>query len=168
MATGFSRSPRERSTRSARPLNQIVVGQARAVSAAGCAGHADEQTPRVIDSLSRAVAGFIGLRIQCRRVRATTGRPTSPKRLSRSVRPLAGNGPTPWALRFFEARNRWPSSLLAIDDRLRKYSALCWRSPQQWFVKLFGWRTWCYTTLTTASGILRCAKPIRATSDVSG
>ena len=27
MATGFSRSPRERSTRSARPLNQIVVEQ---------------------------------------------------------------------------------------------------------------------------------------------
>jgi transposase InsO family protein len=41
-----------------------------------------------------------------------------------------------------EERNRWLPCCLAIHNRLRKHSALGWRSPQQQLVELLRCQNW--------------------------
>jgi transposase InsO family protein len=116
----------------------------------------DEQKPTVIGFLSRAIAWFNSQGIECRRVMSDNGPAYVSKAFAKACRTLGfrhihTRNYTPRtkgkAERFIqtlckecayamaypnsEERNRWLPRYLAIYNRLRKHSALGWRSPQQ-------------------------------------
>jgi len=117
---------------------------------------ADEQKPTVIGFLSRAVAWFNGQGIECRRVMSGNGPAYVPKAFAKACRTLGlrhirtrpytpkTNGKAErfiqtlcreWAYAMAfpnsEERNRWLPRYLSIYNRLRRHSALGWRSPQE-------------------------------------
>ncbi len=117
---------------------------------------ADEQKPTVIGFLSRAVAWFNGQGIECRRVMSDNGpayvskafakacrilgmrhirtRPYTPRtngKAERFIQTLCREWAYAMAFRNSDERNRWLPRYLSIYNRLRKHSALGWRSPQQ-------------------------------------
>ena len=117
---------------------------------------ADEQKPTAIGFLSRAVAWFNGQGIECRRVMSDNGpayvskafaqacramglrhirtRPYTPRtngKAERFIQTLCREWAYAMAFQNSEERNRWLPRYLSIYNRLRKHSALGWRSPQQ-------------------------------------
>ena len=117
---------------------------------------ADEQKPTVIGFLARAVAWFNGQGIECRRVMSDNGpayvsrqfavaclamglrhirtRPYTPRtngKAERFIQTLCREWAYTMAFENSEERNRWLPRYLSIYNRLRKHSALGWRSPQQ-------------------------------------
>ena len=117
---------------------------------------ADEQKPTVIGFLARAVAWFNGQGIECRRVMSDNGpayvsrqfavaclamglrhirtRPYTPRtngKAERFIQTLCRKWAYTMAFENSEERNRWLPRYLSIYNRLRKHSALGWRSPQQ-------------------------------------
>ena len=117
---------------------------------------ADEQKPTVIGFLARAVAWFNGQGIECRRVMSDNGpayvsrqfavaclamglrhirtRPYTPRtngKAERFIQTLCREWAYTMAFENSEERNRWLPRDLSIYKRLRKNSALGWRSPQQ-------------------------------------
>ena len=124
---------------------------------------ADEQKPTVIGFLSRAVAWFNGQGIEWRRVMSNNGPAYVSKAFAKACRVLGlrhirtrpytprTNGKAErfnqtlckeWAYAMgfanSEERNRWLPRYLSIYNRLRKHSALGWRSPQQRLAELLG------------------------------
>jgi len=122
---------------------------------------ADEQKPTVIGFLSRAVAWFNGQGVECRRVMSDNGsayvskafakacytlglrhirtRPYTPRtngKAERFIQTLCKEWAYAMAFPNSEERNRWLPRYLSIYNRLRKHSALGWRSPQQRLVEL--------------------------------
>lgn len=123
----------------------------------------DEQKPTVISFLSRAVAWFNGQGIDCRRVMSDNGpayvskafakacrilglrhirtRPYTPRtngKAERFIQTLCREWAYAMAFQNSEERNRWLPRYLSIYNRLRKHSALGWRSPQQRLCELLG------------------------------
>jgi transposase InsO family protein len=121
----------------------------------------DEQKPTVIGFLSRALAWFNGQGIECRRVMSDNGpayvsktfakacrtlglrhirtRPYTPRtngKAERFIQTLCREWAYGMSFQNSEERNRWLPPYLAIYNRLRKHSALGWRSPQQRLVEL--------------------------------
>ena len=122
---------------------------------------ADEQKPTVIGFLSRAIAWFNSQGIECRRVMSDNGpayvskafakacrtlglkhirtRPYTPRtngKAERFIQTLCKEWAYAMAYPNSEERNRWLPRYLAIYNRLRKHSALGWRSPQQRLMEL--------------------------------
>ena len=122
---------------------------------------ADEQKPTVIGFLSCAVAWFNDQGIECRRVMTDKGpayvseafakacrtlalrhiltRPHTPRtngKVERFIQTLCKELAYAMSFQNCEERNRWLPRYLAIDNRLRKHSALGWRSPQQRLTEL--------------------------------
>lgn len=116
---------------------------------------ADEQKPTVIGFLSRAVAWFNGQGIECRRVMSDNGpayvskafakacrtlglrhirtRPYTPRtngKAERFIQTLCREWAYAMAFENSEERNRWLPRYLSIYNRLRKHSALGWRSQR--------------------------------------
>jgi transposase InsO family protein len=123
----------------------------------------DEQKPTVIGFLSRAIAWFNGQGIECRRVMSDNGpayvskafakacrvlglrhirtRPYTPRtngKAERFIQTLCKEWAYAMAFPNSEERNRWLPRYLGIYNRLRKHSALGWRSPQQRLAELLG------------------------------
>ena len=121
----------------------------------------EEQNPTVIGFLSRAVAWFNGQGIECRRVMSDNGpayvsrafakacsalglrhirtRPYTPRtngKAERFIQTLCREWAYAMAFGNSEERNGWLPRYLSIYNRLRKHSALGWRSPQQRLVEL--------------------------------
>ena len=117
---------------------------------------ADEQKPTMIGFLARAVVWFNGQGIECRRVMSDNGpayvsrqfavaclamglrhirtRPYTPRtngKAERFIQTLCREWAYTMAFENSEERNRWLPRYLSIYNRLRKHSALGWRSPQQ-------------------------------------
>jgi len=122
---------------------------------------ADEEKPTLIGFLSRAVAWFNCQGIECRRVMSDNGPAYVSKAFAKACRTLGlrhirtspytprTNGKAErfnqticrewaYAMAFpnFEERNRWLPRYLSIYNRLRKHSALGWRSPQERLAEL--------------------------------
>jgi len=122
---------------------------------------ADEQQPKVIGFLSRAVAWFNGQGVECRRVMGENEPAYVSKMFANACRTLGlrhiRTGPyttrtdgeaerfiqtlcKEWAyamsLPNSEERNRWLPHYLVIYNRLRKHSAVGWRSPHQRLAEL--------------------------------
>ncbi len=104
----------------------------------------DEQKPPVIGVLSRAIAWFNCQGIDCRRVMSDNGPAYISKAFAkacrslglRHIRTLCRDWPYTMANPNSEEGNRWLPRYLEIYNRLRKHSALGWRSAQQWLAKL--------------------------------
>jgi transposase InsO family protein len=117
---------------------------------------ADEQAPNVIGFLARAVAWFNAQGIERRRVMRGNGaadllrafpkacrtqglrhirsRPHTPMingKAERFIRTLCWEWAYAMAFKNSEERKRWLHRHLSINNRLRTYSALGWRSPQR-------------------------------------
>jgi transposase InsO family protein len=117
---------------------------------------ADEQKPTVIGFLARAVAWFNGQGIECRRVMSDNGpayvsrqfavaclamglrhirtRPYTPRtngKAERFIQTLCREWAYTMAFQNSQERNAWLPRYLSIYNRIRKHSALGWRSPQQ-------------------------------------
>jgi transposase InsO family protein len=115
----------------------------------------------MIGFLSRAVAWFNGQGIECYRVMSDNGpayvskafakacrtlglrhirtRPYTPRtngKAERFIQTLCREWAYGMPFQNSEERNRWLPRYLAIYNRLRKHSALGWRSPQQRLVEL--------------------------------
>jgi transposase InsO family protein len=115
----------------------------------------------VIGFLARAVAWFNAQGIECRRVMSDNGpayisrafakacrtlglrhirtRPYTPRtngKAERFIQTLSQEWGYAMAFKNSEERNRWLLSNLSIYNRLRKHSALGWRSPQQRLAEL--------------------------------
>jgi hypothetical protein len=124
---------------------------------------ADEQKPTVIGFLSRALAWFNCQGIEYQRVMSDSGPAYVSKAFAKACRTLGlrymrtcsytprTNGKAKrfiqtlcceWAygmpFQNTDQRNRWLSRYLSINNRLRKYSAIGWRSPQQRLIELLG------------------------------
>jgi transposase InsO family protein len=124
---------------------------------------ADEQKPTVIGFLSRAVAWFNDQGIECRRLMSDNGpayvskafakacrilglrhirtRPYTPRtngKAERFIQTLCREWAYAMPFQNSEERNRWLPRYLGIYNRLRKHSALGWRSPQQRLADLLG------------------------------
>ena len=124
---------------------------------------ADEQQPTVIGFLSRAVGWFNSQGVECRRMMSDNGPAYVSKAFAKACRTLglrhirtrpytpSTNGKAEgfiqtlckeWAYAMAfensEERNRWLPRYLAIYNRLRKHSALGWRSTQRRLVELLG------------------------------
>lgn len=122
---------------------------------------ADEQKPTVIGFFSRAVAWFNGHGVECRRVMSDNGpayvskafakacstlglrhirtRPYTPRtngKAERFIQTLCREWAYGMPFLNSEQRNSWLPRYLAIYNRLRKDSALGWRSPQQRLAEL--------------------------------
>jgi len=123
----------------------------------------DEQKPTVIGFLTRALAWFNGQGIECRRVMSDNGpayvskafakacralglrhirsRPYTPRtngKAERFIQTLCREWAYAMAYQNSDERNNWLPRYLAIYNRLRKHSALSWRSPQQRLAELLG------------------------------
>jgi transposase InsO family protein len=121
----------------------------------------------VIGFLARAVAWFNAQGIECRRVMSDNGpayisrafakacrtlglrhirtRPYTPRtngKAERFIQTLSQEWGYAMAFKNSEERNRWLPRYLSIHNRLRKHSALGWRSPQQRLAELLRLRTW--------------------------
>ena len=117
---------------------------------------ADEQKPTVIGFLSRAIAWFNGQGIECRRGMSDNGpayvskafakacrtlglrhirtRPYTPRtngKAERFIQTLCREWAYAMPFQNSQERNRWLPRYLSIYNRLRKHSAIGWRSPQQ-------------------------------------
>jgi transposase InsO family protein len=111
----------------------------------------------VISFLSRAVAWFNGQGVECGRMMSDNGpacvskacrilglrhirtRPYTPRtngKTERFIQTLCREWAYAMAFQNSEERNRWLPRYLATHSRLRKHSALGWRSPQQRLVEL--------------------------------
>ncbi|WP_051016977.1 IS481 family transposase [Cyanobium gracile] len=115
----------------------------------------------MIGFLSRALAWFNGLGIECLRVMSDYGpayvskafakvcrtlglrhirtRPYTPRtngKAEQSIQTLCREWAYGMPFQNSDERNRWLPRYLAIYHRLRKHSALGWRSPQQGLVEL--------------------------------
>lgn len=122
---------------------------------------ADEQTSTVIGFLSRTIAWFNGQGIDCRRVMSDKGpadvskafakayrtlglwhirtRPYTPRtngKAERFIQTLCREWAYAMPFQNSQERNRWLPRYLSLNTRLRKHSAICWRSPQQRLVEL--------------------------------
>jgi transposase InsO family protein len=115
----------------------------------------------VIGFLSRAIAWFNSQGVECRRVMSDNGpayvskafakacrtlglrhirtRPYTPRtngKAERFIQTLCREWAYAMAFPNSEERNRWLPRYLGIYNRLRKHSALGWRSPQQRLAEL--------------------------------
>ena len=121
----------------------------------------DEQKPTVIGFLTRALAWFNGQGIECRRVMSDNGpayvskafakacrtlglrhirtRPYTPRtngKAERFIQTLSREWAYSMPFQNSQERNRWLPRYLSIYNRLRKHSALGWRSPRERLVEL--------------------------------
>nr|WP_255125414.1 integrase core domain-containing protein [Synechococcus lacustris] len=124
---------------------------------------ADEQQGTAIGLLSRAVAWFNGQGVECRQVMSGNGpayvskafakacrvlglrhirtRPYTPRtngKAERFIQTLCREWAYLMPFQNSEEWNRWLPRYLGIHNRLRKHSALGWRSPQQRLNELLG------------------------------
>ncbi len=120
-----------------------------------------EQKATTVGFLARAIGWFSEHGITCRRVLSDNGsayrscdwrkacqalvlKPTCTKaytpqtngKAERFIKTLLAEWAYAMAFQNSEERNRWLPRYLAIYNRLRKHSALGWRSPQQRLVEL--------------------------------